>query len=96
MEKLICQFCNKNFSTRSNLTTHLKKAKYCIQDRKVNEISIDTVLNQCVCKKVYNTKYKLQDHISKCREINCWENNKRNRNFILFKDLDYYIVTQTI
>lgn len=85
MEKLICQFCNKNFSTRSNLTTHLKKAKYCIQDRKVSEISIDTVLNQCVCKKVYNTKYKLQDHISKCKEVLVNKINTQSEEIITLK-----------
>ena len=34
MERIfLCKFCNKNFSSKSNLITHITKAKYCILKR---------------------------------------------------------------
>jgi hypothetical protein len=32
----LCKFCNKNFSSKSNLITHITKAKYCILKRTNN------------------------------------------------------------
>ncbi len=33
-EKFICRFCDKPFSTKSNLKTHLKNTKKCLDLRK--------------------------------------------------------------
>lgn len=39
----ICKFCNKSFSTKSNLTTHMTKAKKCMMKREP-EIAISPII----------------------------------------------------
>jgi hypothetical protein len=40
MEHFLCEFCNKNFSSKGNLITHITKAKYCISKRSnISDIS---------------------------------------------------------
>lgn len=69
--KFNCNFCNKNFSTKSNLNNHLKKARYCIKDREnstSSEVSNEEVKGfVCQCKKTFTTKYRFEEHISKCK-----------------------------
>jgi hypothetical protein len=78
-----CEFCNKNFSTKSNLTTHKNKAKYCISKR--NEISAAVIYSQEVkvtdivttpsnphkcsyCNKCFTSRHVQLSHESKCPE----------------------------
>jgi hypothetical protein len=53
-----CQFCEKLFSTISNLNTHQKTAKYCINNR--NNIIIEEY--KCYCEKIFNCKKNFNRH----------------------------------
>ena len=62
-----CEFCNKNFSTKSSLNNHQKTAKYCIklQNNKVSEIPNF----YCdYCNKKFTSKQNLNIHLSTCKE----------------------------
>ena len=67
MENFNCQFCKKKFSSKSNLSNHIKRAKYCIKNR--SEINIKTDIDhKCdSCEKTFTTKYMLQTHILNCQ-----------------------------
>ena len=56
-----CEFCSKTFSSRSNLNTHKKTAKYCISLREPDIISCDH------CCKEFTTKKSLNVHNGLCK-----------------------------
>lgn len=83
-----CQFCDKIFSTKSNLNCHIKTAKICINNRNDNKVEIKS--HTCEhCEKKFTTKNKLNNHISICSEyINKKKHNElmsqiRDKNFLL-------------
>jgi hypothetical protein len=70
---LNCEFCNKEFSSKSNLTLHKKTAKYCLEIQRLKNESInnnsDENLNFCeFCNKEFNYKYNLARHYNICKE----------------------------
>jgi len=56
-----CEYCEKNFSTKSNLTHHQKTAKLCLE--KQNIISDFKCIE---CLKTFNSKYNLERHKKTC------------------------------
>ena len=64
-----CEFCNKNFSNKSNLKTHQIKAKFCL---KLQNITPDSIFKCSVCDKSFNVKSSCDRH----REI-CISNNSK-------------------
>lgn len=68
-----CQYCQANFSAQHNLKYHQKTAKYClsIQGAQANECECS------FCKKIYSTKYVLQDHLKVCSEKQIIDNTHR-------------------
>lgn len=75
---LKCNFCDKTFSTKSNLNAHLKNTKKCISNR-----NIDTKTFNCTfCDKDFSSKQKLTLHIEKCK----YQNKVVLQNQILEKD----------
>jgi hypothetical protein len=60
----ICNFCNKEFKSKSNLNTHVKNAKYCLNQR----IDSKIIDNFCCehCDKKYTTKQCLVQHYNNC------------------------------
>ena len=61
----ICEFCSRKFSTKSNLTTHKTKAKYCISKRNDNTITIKNY--PCKhCDKIFTSSHVLVAHEQKC------------------------------
>ncbi len=66
----VCEFCNKSFSTTSNLNTHLKTNKKCIEIRLINANKQDIKIEcfECeFCKKIFSKKYNLNTHLKTCK-----------------------------
>jgi len=57
-----CEYCEKLFSTKSNLTNHHKTAKYCIDKRKNAEIDE----YKCCCEKIFTSKKNFDRHKKIC------------------------------
>ena len=79
----ICEFCSKSFSTTSNLNTHLKTNKKCIEIRLLNTNKQDIEIEcfECeFCKKNFSKKYNLNIHFKTCKVKNFIqeENNENN------------------
>ena len=69
----VCEFCNKSFSSTSNLNTHLKTNKKCIEIRLKNSNKQDIKIEcfECeFCKKIFSKKYNLNTHLKTCKVKN--------------------------
>lgn len=57
-----CEYCNKSFSTKSNLSNHKKTAKYCLIKQKKN------ITNEykCVCSKSFISNKVFNKHKETC------------------------------
>jgi hypothetical protein len=63
-EQYNCEFCGKIFSSKSNLTAHKNKAKYCISKRAV---PVPPSYHKCsFCGKCFTTRQVHLSHESKC------------------------------
>ena len=61
-----CQFCNKDFTSKSSLTNHQKTAKYCLKLQDTNkEISN---FNCDYCRKLFTSRYNLNLHLLNCKD----------------------------
>jgi hypothetical protein len=69
MSGFTCNFCNKQFSSKSCLNVHIKTAKFCLDSRESsNELLEHENLNCEFCKKVFTVKSSFQRHITICKE----------------------------
>jgi hypothetical protein len=59
-----CEYCSTIMKTKSNLTNHLKTAKYCLKLR--NEINEKFICK--FCKNNFSSNYGLQNHINICNK----------------------------
>lgn len=59
----VCEFCNKEYTSLSNLNYHKKNAKFCIeiQQEKRNVFSCEH------CKKEFNNSRYLKQHLQRCK-----------------------------
>jgi hypothetical protein len=65
----ICNFCNKEFSTKQALVLHIKTNKKCISSRPVTdeEQSIEIISFNCeICNKEFSRKNNLIRHLETC------------------------------
>ena len=70
MNNFTCDYCNKSFSTKPNLTAHLKKAKYCINTRDENSTK-NIITYECnKCFKSFTSNHGRNKHQEKCKYIN--------------------------
>lgn len=61
-----CKFCDRTYSTRSNLVCHQRTAKFCLKIQG-KHISKNTLI--CFkCKTVFTQRHRLEYHIQRCRE----------------------------
>lgn len=63
---MICQFCNKEFSTKGNLQKHQETTKRCL---KIQETVKPKVFKCDGCDKVLSTKHRLYTHKLICKKI---------------------------
>ena len=68
-----CPYCNNVFSSKTNLNTHQKTAKYCL---KLQEINIPVHFICKKCDKTFIHKHIYQKHISTCINTDTLEENK--------------------
>jgi hypothetical protein len=66
MDSFICEFCNKNFVSKTNLTTHQKRAKFCLKQR--GEISEEFKCKYCY--KNFASQFTLENHLDTCKKRN--------------------------
>ena len=57
--EFICEFCNKSFSTKSNLNSHKKNAKICLLNRDNNQ---NQNTNNFACKYCYIDELSYQSN----------------------------------
>ena len=83
-----CEYCNKSFSNKSNLSNHQKTAKFCLDKR---ETECKEYI--CSCEKIFTTKINLERHVKSCKIsliLSCKEENikLKNENKIYLKQLE--------
>ena len=59
-----CTFCNKEFSSKSNLVAHQKTAKFCLEIQGKNDKNFEC---EYCCKK-FTQNQSLIDHFNVCKE----------------------------
>lgn len=58
-----CKFCKNMFSSKANLNSHQKNAKYCL---KLRDMEIDTKYKCDGCRKMFSNNYHLTRHVKTC------------------------------
>ncbi len=59
----LCEYCNKKFTSRVILDTHIKTAKYCL---KIRNIDTNSQYVCEYCNKDFNKKHVLLRHLDVC------------------------------
>ncbi|MDD4931386.1 MAG: hypothetical protein PHG66_04565 [Candidatus Colwellbacteria bacterium] len=78
-ESLICEYCGKEISTKTNLKIHQTKTKYCLELQKASNPVIEIPCELCrYCGKKYQHKQRREQHEATCitHEILSTEINK--------------------
>jgi len=66
-----CEYCNREFDSKSNINKHQKTSLYCIkiQREKDPAKNIEIIVHECkFCKRQLTTKYSLKTHFTTCKE----------------------------
>ncbi len=67
MTNLICEYCNKTYSSKSSLNNHQKTTKKCLDIQKsLNKITKITEYNCQYCSKIFTTKQNIKTHETIC------------------------------
>lgn len=66
----ICEFCQKMFSTKTNLNSHQKKVKFCLEKRGLSR----TLIFCRLCNLGFIEKRQLERHLLKCNLKNANDN----------------------
>lgn len=68
MTTFLCNYCSTTFLSKSNLKTHQKSARYCLEQRESTQ-NIDTSHDEFIClycNKVLTSRQRLNIHITVC------------------------------
>ncbi len=79
---ILCEFCNKSYSSLSSLNYHKKTTKFCLELQKQSNANISLNLQYTCeyCEKNFTTKASLSNHISICEAKICKEKIKTEYN----------------
>jgi hypothetical protein len=69
----VCEYCNKTYTSLSNLNYHKKTAKFCIEKRNINNINTNVIekielVNCEYCNKEFTSKKICNIHLETCKE----------------------------
>jgi hypothetical protein len=86
-----CEYCKNLFSTKANLNSHQKTAKYCLKIRETNSVK------ECLCHKCgkkFNREYVLNRHLNTCNSKNSMYDLEKNitEYRIILNEKENYIV----
>ena len=62
-----CKFCNNYFSTKTNLNSHHRRAKYCLKLQGKSKLEDASIICKS-CGKVSTSKWNHQLHLSTCKK----------------------------
>ncbi len=83
MASLICEYCNKTYSSISSLNNHKKTTKKCLDIQKnLNKIIVMTEFNCKYCNKVFTTKQNIKIHETNCRTKKRDDIEEQKENYI--------------
>lgn len=77
-----CEYCDNTFSSKHNLLTHQKNAKYCLKIQGISTIEPEKKYNCNSCNKTFNVKNTLSRHLKTCKQY-IQENIYKEKNIIL-------------
>ncbi len=67
MSSIVCEYCNKVYSSKSSLNNHKKTTKKCLDIQKsLNKITTITEYNCRYCDKIFTTKQNIKTHETIC------------------------------
>ncbi len=67
MSNLICEYCNKGYTTKAILLKHQKTTKKCLEiQNKLNIESVKIEYNCIYCSKIFTTNQSLKNHTIMC------------------------------
>ena len=92
IELLECEFCDKTFSTKSNLVNHQRTTKYCLklQGKENKKYTCN------LCDKDFTANQSLQEHYVSCKKINEKYQNQLKEKDGLLKEKDEKLKEQDI
>ena len=71
-----CQYCKNIFSSKANLNTHQKRARYCLKIQGVQQLENACIYKCDGCNKEFIKKYDYHRHIAICKKSSCVESYK--------------------
>jgi hypothetical protein len=75
---LLCEFCDKNFTSKASLSKHQKTTKYCLQKQGIKNEEYKCVY----CSKILATQLRLNTHINICK----LKDKKSNKYICLYEE----------
>jgi hypothetical protein len=79
-----CTYCKKEFTTKSNLTSHQKTTKYCL---KIQGKSEESIFECKYCNKILSSEKRLKSHYQICSKLNDDKADKKINEIIEKKDI---------
>jgi hypothetical protein len=68
MSSIICEFCNKTYSSKSSLNNHQKTTKRCIEIQKSMNKNNNILEFKCdYCNKIFTTRQNIKNHENICQ-----------------------------
>ena len=77
-----CQYCKKQFSSKSSLNFHTKSAKYCLKIQNSTVVAYTCVY----CATNFTTKHRLNSHVKICSIRTSEEEDKQHQQIESLKE----------